>query len=767
MMKRIRIQVKGRVQGVGFRPTVWRYAHEFGLSGFVSNTTGGVRIEVQGAPDRVEAFVLRLQSDPPPRATVDTFAVEALALLSVGPDADPVFEIRTSQRSGDLEVGLPPDMATCPDCVAELLDPRNRRYRYPFINCVNCGPRYTIIHELPYDRERTAMASFRMCPDCAAEFGNPVDRRFEAQPTACPVCGPALTCLHSDVASPLEETVRLLREGRIVALKGVGGYHLCCSAVNDDAIKTLRQRKDRPAKALAVMFAALEQIREWCDVTAEEERELTSPAAPIVVVRLKGRKGLSPLLSPDTRDLGVFLPYTPLHHLLLRDISPLVMTSGNRAEEPIAADETEVAGLLGPIADAVLAHNRPIVQRCDDSVIKLAEGGRLMIRRARGFVPDPIAIPMAGPSGVACGALLKNTVGVTRGNKVFLSSHIGDLEDLKTHQYFERSIRDLERLLGVTPEWVAHDLHPDYLSTRYAVGRAGLRHFPVQHHHAHLAACLAEHGVNHLVMGVALDGSGYGPDGTIWGGECLVVGDLASYRRVGCFQPCPLPGGESAIRWPWRMALSLLHQEDLDHERVLQRLWPDLDPTEREPVQELLGHPRLSPLTSSAGRLFDAVSALLGFQGRVSYEGQAAIRLQTLADQSGVGDPCEPYAWECRDVRGFWQLSFGVMIRRMVEDVLLGQDRGVIAARFHQTLALAVAEWCVRIRGQERLNEVALSGGVFQNDRLLGLLVRNLKARGFTVYTPHQAPPNDGCIALGQAAVALARIRGQGKGGEA
>ncbi|MDP2990557.1 MAG: carbamoyltransferase HypF, partial [Kiritimatiellota bacterium] len=466
-------------------------------------------------------------------------------------------------RSGDLQAGMPPDLATCPDCRAELLDPKDRRFGYPFINCTNCGPRWTIIHELPYDRERTSMAEFRMCPNCRQEFEDPADRRFDAQPNACAVCGPRVELIGSrsgrqmtddgrrteeggggengnkrptlnaqrPISNEIQEAVKLLRAGGILAVKGVGGYHLCCDAMNDEAIGRLRKRKHRPAKSLAVMFASLDQIRQYCEISAIEERELTGPVAPIVVVRRKPGSSLPRFLSPDTDDLGVFLPYAPLHHLLLAEISPLVMTSGNLAEEPIAKDEQELSAILGPVADAALIHNRAIVRRSDDSVLKIVAGQRLFLRRSRGVVPDAIGLPLEGPAVLACGAELKNTVCVTRGAQAFLSQHIGDLDDYRAYRFFQETVADFSALLKVKPTIVAHDLHPDYLATRYALAQEGVRRIGVQHHHAHIAACMAEHGLTEKVIGVALDGTGYGPDGTIWGGEFLVA-DLADFRRV-------------------------------------------------------------------------------------------------------------------------------------------------------------------------------------------------------------------------------------------
>ncbi len=775
------------MQGVGFRPTVYRQAVALGLSGFVRNTPAGVVIEAEGDAQAVDRFVAQLQTAPPRQARIEAFRVNALP--TCGEYAP--FEIKASDRSGDLQAGMPPDLATCPECRAELFDPKDRRCGYPFINCTNCGPRFTIIRELPYDRERTSMAEFRMCPNCAREFGDPSDRRFDAQPNACARCGPQVELISGrqmmengrqakakstlsaergtagvleigDIRraqKAIQDAVRLLKAGGIIAVKGVGGYHLCCDAMDDDALGRLRARKHRPAKSLAVMFADVDQIRQYCEVSAIEERELAGPAAPIVVLRRKRGGRLSGLLSPDTYDLGVFLPYAPLHHLLLAEISPLVMTSGNLAEEPIAKDELELKAVLGPVADAALIHNRAIVRRCDDSVLKIVAGQRLILRRSRGIVPEAISLPLDGPAVLACGAELKNTVCVTRGAQAFLSQHIGDLDDYRSYRFFQETVADFSALLKAKPAIVAHDLHPDYLSTRYASARKGVRLTGIQHHHAHIAACMVEHGLKENVIGVALDGTGYGPDGTIWGGEFLVA-NLADFERVGHFKPYRMPGGDEVIRQPARMAFSCALAELNGNELSdLPALLPGLTETERRVLAGMIAQGVNAPWTSSAGRLFDAVSALLGLGEGITYEAQAAIRLQTIAQPDGA--PPYPYVIEMQDEA--LQLSFGPAIRAIVADRCADVNIGQIAGRFHQTVAEAVGEMCVRIRDRERLERssplerVALSGGVFQNDLLLALTTNDLLRRGFQVYSHHLVPPNDAGIALGQAAVALAK----------
>lgn len=754
MNRRVRATIRGRVQGVGFRPTVYRHAVEAGLTGSVRNAPAGVIVEVEGPTDRIDAFFERLRTAPPPQARIEH--VEAAEIPC---EQSTAFQIVVSQRSGDPLVGMPPDLATCEDCRRELLDPADRRHRYPFINCTNCGPRFTIVTELPYDRPYTSMAPFEMCPDCLREYTNPLDRRFDAQPNACPVCGPRvrlITPAHADVpGEPISKTIELLRAGRIVAVKGLGGYHLACDALSDDAVRRLRDRKGRPAKALAVMFPSIEAVREHCETDAAAEAELTACSRPIVVLRRRPDSTLSSLVAPDTHDAGAFLPYTPLHVLLLAELSPLVMTSGNLSEEPIVKDEAELDRILGDIADYALVHDRAIVRRCDDSVLRLVEGRRMFLRRSRGFVPAEIRLPFAGPPVLACGGELKNTFCVTRADEALLSQHIGDLSDYTGYRFFCEAVEDMVALLEVKPEIVAHDLHPDYLSTRYARKTGAPRLEAVQHHHAHVAGCMVEHGLglDDQVIGVSLDGSGYGPDGTVWGGEIMVAG-LAGFERVGHFKHYRLPGGEEAIRHPVRMALSCLIAEfgadDLD--ALLARL-PDLPPEEARPLAQMIARGIRSPLTSSAGRLFDAVAALVGLCPEITYEGQAAIRLQTAADE----DVTDAYNFDLEPSGGMTIISFGRALREILADLGVGAPVGRVSARFHNAVAAAVAACCEQVRERRRLETVVLTGGVFQNDLLLRRSRSLLRARGFRVCTNERVPPNDGGISLGQAAVALAR----------
>ena len=741
------------MQGVGFRPAVYRHAARLGLSGFVKNTPSGVVAEVQGESAAVDEFLRRLSAEPPRQARIDALRSEEIPL---GEDGG--FRILPSRRSGDLRIGIPPDLSACDDCIRELLDPRDRRYRYPFLNCTNCGPRFTIVRSLPYDRERTSMERFPMCDRCRAEYGDPSNRRFDAQPTACAACGPHLSLVGADGGViPAADSIRLaaehLRRGGIVALKGLGGYHLCCAAAGDGAVALLRQRKERPAKPLAVMFRSLDEVREHCRVGVEDAAALESAAAPVVVLDRLAGSTLSRLVSPDTNDVGAFLPYTPLHHLLLAEMSPLVMTSGNLAEEPIIAEESELGRVLGPIADLALVHDRPIVRRCDDSVLRMVRGQQLFLRRSRGYVPGHIPLPVSGPSVLACGAELKATVCVTRESQAFLSQHIGDLADYVGFRFYRETAEDLVRLLHVTPEIVAHDLHPDYESTRFAAAFPAGRRVGVQHHHAHVASCLAEHGVARKVIGIALDGTGYGPDGTVWGGEFLVA-DLRSYARAARLKTYRLPCGEEAIRHPVRMAFSVLAAEFGDAAAGLcARLLPGIREQDEPVLRAMVERGVRSPWTSRAGRLFDAASALLGLCDAASYEGQAAIRLQRAADPAVRS----AYPFDLDSSREPAVLSFGPAIREIVSDLLNGADRSVIAGRFHQTVVAGAAQVCELLRERNGLKEVALSGGCLQNELLLVRMEDELHARGFTVYCHNLVPPNDGGLALGQAAVALAQ----------
>jgi hydrogenase maturation protein HypF len=773
MKTRVRAKIVGRVQGVGFRPTVYRYATQLGLGGFVCNGLHGVTVEVEGDDLKVGAFFHHLIHDPPKQAVIADIQKQVIAEKGYKQ-----FEVIESEPEGDAAVHVPPDLATCDDCLCELFDPTDRRHGYPFINCTNCGPRFTIIRDLPYDRDKTSMAGFTMCPPCGDEYQDPSDRRFHAQPDACEDCGPQLRLLHSchseqgetaagrlssggkplnrsdcetlrfaqgdNTGEALQHTVDLLRRGLIVAVKSLGGYHLACDATSPQAVARLRQRKHRPHKPLAVMFRDIETLKRHCEVSEAEEAELLSVTRPIVLLnrRPPSTPSLDRSISPDSPTIGAFLPYTPLHHLLMQGFDALVMTSGNLTDEPIISEEAELPTLLGPIADAALTHNRPIVHKCDDSVLRVVNGQRQFFRRARGFAPNPIRIAEQSSQILAVGGELKNTFCLVRDGNAFLSQHIGDLKDYKTYDYFAREITAWQKLMRIEPEVVAYDLHPSYLSTKFAMRSAIQERIGVQHHHAHIASVMAEHNLHEPVIGVALDGTGYGTDGTIWGGEFLVA-DRADFERIAHFKAYPLPGGDKAIEEPWRMAASVLLAEGLCE------VTPKL-----RPIQKMIESNFNSPLTSSAGRLFDAVAAILGLCDVATYEAQAAIRLESIADPRVT----ERYPFEIAARHGPWTLDFGQTIRAIIEERSQGAAVGEIAAKFHNTVAAAAVRACRFVRGQRNINVVVLSGGVFQNTLLLRRTVDALQAQHFTVFTNAAVPPNDGGLALGQAAVAAARM---------
>ena len=750
MRTRVRAKVAGRVQGVGFRPTVYRYAAQFGLCGFVCNGPHGVTLEVEGDDNNVGAFFNRLMGEPPQQAVITDIKTEIL-----GTKGYRNFEVIASERRGDTAVHISPDLASCDKCVKEILERRNRRHGYAFTNCTNCGPRFTIIRDLPYDRARTSMAKFEMCNPCEHEYQNPHDRRFHAEPNACGHCGPELelrvaggiACADAD----LTKTVSLLCRGRIVAIKGIGGYHLACDATSAESVARLRRRKHRPHKPLAVMVRDIATVKKFCEVNETEEAELLSVARPIVLLaRNLAASRLVREISPDTNTIGVFLPYSPLHHLLLQNFDALVMTSGNLTDEPIISDEAELPTLLGPIADAALTHNRSILHKCDDSVLRVLNGQRQFSRRARGYVPNPIRIAASGaPHLLAVGGELKNTFCLVRDGNAFLSQHIGDLKDYKTYSQFSCEIESWKNLMGVEPVVIAHDLHPSYLSTRYASIARIPHKVGVQHHHAHIASVMAEHNLHKPLIGVAFDGTGYGIDGTIWGGEFMVA-DRCGFERVAHFKAYRLPGAEKAIEEPWRMAVSVLAAEGLDSETK-----PSFPKFKHRLVQQMIKTGFNSPLTSSAGRLFDAVAAMLGLCDVTTYEAQAAIRLESIADPH-VSDRY-PFAVETGDHP--WVLDFGPTLRAILDERRQGVAVGGIAAKFHNTIAAAVLQTCRFVRGQRDLNVVALSGGVFQNALLLHRTMEALQSRHFRVFTNTAVPMNDGGLALGQATVAVERTK--------
>jgi hydrogenase maturation protein HypF len=751
---RTRVRVEGTVQGVGFRPFVYRLAADLRLAGWVLNDERGVLLEIEGPANGVDAFVRRLRSEAPPLARVERLASEGRPATG-----ERGFRIVESDRSGEPAAPVTPDTATCDDCLAELFDPADRRYRYPFINCTNCGPRFTIVRGVPYDRPLTTMAAFEMCDACRVEYDDPLDRRFHAQPNACPDCGPSLALLDRSGGrlareDPLSAAAAALAAGGIVAVKGIGGYHLACTAADEEAVAALRARKHREDKPFALMAADLEAARELVELAPVEEHLVRSRQRPIVIARRRPGARVARGVAPGSPDLGVMLPYSPLHHLLLRDAGrTLVMTSGNVSDEPIACEDAGALDRLAGVADLFLVHDRPIHTRTDDSVVR-SVGGRpapLILRRSRGYVPESIALPVPAASPLlACGAELKSTFCVAKGARAWVSHHIGDLENWETLRSFREGIAHFERLFAVSPRKVVHDLHPDYLSTKEALEREGVEHLGVQHHHAHLAACLAEHGERGPAVGAIFDGTGYGPDGTVWGGE-LLVGDLAGFERAGFLRPVRLPGGAQAIREPWRMACAWLVAARGDDPPPPATLAGAVALGRWREVAELARTGTASPLTSSVGRLFDAVAALCGVRARVNYEGQAAAELECAADRSETG--AYPLAV---DGDGPVTLDARPTVLAALRDAEAGTGAPLVSARFHNALAAATAAACERVAAGAGLDAVVLAGGVFQNRLLLERTSERLAAAGLRVLVPERLPPNDGAISYGQAAVASA-----------
>jgi len=765
------IRITGVVQGVGFRPFVYNLAVGLNLRGWVLNSSSGVEIEAVGSPEVLASFTQRLASDAPPLARIEDITVSEISPSGVALPIPDGFAIRHSEgKPGDFQP-ISPDITICDDCLRELFDPDDRRYQYPFINCTNCGPRFTIIKDIPYDRPQTTMAPFKMCPVCQAEYEDPRDRRFHAQPNACPVCGPhvwLVTGSESDVQSREGDAVRqtrdLLRSGAIVAIKGLGGFHLACDATNSEAVDELRVRKGRVDKPFALMAFDLEAVEQFCHVESEERELLTSRERPIVLLRERAEGPIAPSVAPGNRDLGVMLPYTPLHYLLLepdRDFPPaLVMTSGNYAEEPIATDNNEAMERLGSLADAFLLHDRKIHARCDDSVTRVFEAKELPIRRSRGYAPYPIHLPFPVNQVLAVGGELKNAFCLTRDRYAFLSQHVGDMENYETLRFFEQMVEQLARTFRVEPGVIGCDLHPGYLASKYAerlrngsIGDLGvqaseLKLIKIQHHHAQVASCMAEHGLTgeHPIIGVAFDGTGYGTDGAIWGGEFLIM-DYASFRRAAHLKYVPLPGGDAAIRRPYRTALAYLWAAGEPWDEELPPVRAASEEERRVLTQQL--ERRVNAIdTSSSGRLFDAISSLVGVRQEINYEAQAAIELEALVDTDGK----EAYSFVLSD-----EIDPAPVIRAVVADVKSGVPPGVIATRFHQGVAEMICDVCVHLRQESGLNEVALSGGVFQNVTLLERVLPLLRASGFTVYTHHLVPPNDGGLSLGQAMIAAVR----------
>jgi len=741
----VHIRVEGVVQGVGFRPFVHRLAADLAVSGFVRNDSRGVEIEAEGGADIIDRFVELLSTDAPSLASVEMVRAADIAVCGTSG-----FTIAASVAGAPAAL-VAQDAATCEDCLAELFDPDDRRFRYPFINCTNCGPRFTIVRGVPYDRPFTTMAGFAMCGTCRAEYDDPDDRRFHAQPNACPECGP-LARMSGErrlFGGPdaVGEAAALLRAGAILAIKGIGGYHLACRAADAEAVGRLRSRKHREDKPFALMALDVAAARRLVALGDEELALLSSPARPVVLAERLADADVASAVAPDARELGVMLPYSPLHHLLLADAgSTLVLTSGNVSDEPIAYRDDDALARLQPIADAFLLHDRPIHMRTDDSVARVVRGRPMVLRRSRGLVPASMPLPLGCAAPVlACGAELKSTFCLAKGSRAWVGHHIGDLQNAETLESFRDGITHFERLFDVAPEVVAHDLHPDYLSTSYALARQGVELVGVQHHHAHLAACLAEHGVTELAVGAIYDGAGYGTDGTVWGGEIL-VGDLRSAERAGHLAPVRLPGGDRAAREPWRMACSWLVAAQGAEAGLPATLRSQVSGDSWEAVARLVETGFAAPETTSMGRLFDAVAALCGVRAFATYEGQAAIELEAIADTAD---------------RASYDLSPDLDARPLVlailADLRVGTSAAIVSARFHRAVARATAEACAAAASRAGLDLVVLSGGVFQNRLLLTWTAERLDALGLKLLVAERLPVNDGAIAYGQAAVAAAR----------
>jgi len=784
--RRTKLLVSGVVQGVGFRPFVYRLALEEGLAGFIGNDTDGVTIELEGPGPRIEAFLTRLRAETPPLARIDSVAARDLPLMG-----EAGFRIVSSQVLGRVSTGIPADAATCPDCLRELLDPNDRRSRYPFLNCTNCGPRFTITRRIPYDRPQTSMAGFPMCPACQAEYDDPLNRRFHAQPNACWTCGPRVwlegkaglptrnfRAAEADSLSlpeslsiakddPVNQTIDLLLSGHILAIKGIGGFHLCVDATNEAAVMRLRERKHRYGKPLAVMVRDLDAARAVCALTAEEEALLTTAARPIVLARAREGNGIAADVAPGIPWLGVFLPYAPLQHLLFADarVRALVMTSANLSEEPIAIDNDEARARLGEIADAFLMHDREILQRCDDSVAAVVDGVPQLLRRARGFVPLGVELGLRfdAPPLLAVGGHLKNVFALARGRHVYQSQHLGDLENLTGLEFFKESLDHLMRTFEIEPEAVVHDLHPGYLSTSWArewAAERGLPSIAVQHHHAHVAGCMAEHGFEGPAIGLALDGTGYGVDGKIWGGEVLIA-RLDGFTRFAHLEYVPMPGGDAAVKEPWRMALGALHAAgfDVESEQIVRLL--GAQPSEVRVLKRMIERKINSPVTSSLGRLFDAVAAVVLGRRAVDYEAQAAIELEGIAVderdrfEQGVYVP-ELHGPE--EGSGSAVIRTGKMWKAVLDDLWRGVPARRIAARFHAGVAEGFLNAAGNARIETDINVVAMSGGCMANRRLARLLRAGLEDEGFIVLQHRQVSPGDGGLSYGQAVVGAAMV---------
>ncbi|MBN2184038.1 MAG: carbamoyltransferase HypF [Candidatus Krumholzibacteriota bacterium] len=750
---RIRLNVRGRVQGVGFRPSVYRFAKEAGLTGSVKNTRSGVFIEIEGDAGSIDLFGRSLTENPPPLARLDSVDIE-----SIDPVGDEAFVILESEGMGDSDTIFPVDTAVCADCLSEMRDPSDPRYLYPFINCTNCGPRFTIIEGLPYDRGLTTMKEFEMDASCTAEYSDPADRRFHAEPISCPDCGPVLTLINVKGKrigkDPIDGARQIIRDGGILAVKGLGGYHLACLATDGKVVELLRSRKRRPAKPFALMFRDLAAVKEFCIVGEEETKLLTSPETPIVLLR-KRKNGLPDIIAPGNGYLGAFLPYTPVHHLLIEGFDLLIMTSANFTNEPLISTEEELKTILGPIADAALVNNRHIAHKCDDSIFFAPSGVPVPLRRARGFVPEPVKLPqLVSRSILGTGGQEKGTFTLTKGEMAFVSSHLGDLGDLRGQMNYRLEYEAFKNLLGVEPEIAVCDMHPDYFTTRFAEEMGCSTVIKVQHHHAHAVSVMVEHGIEDPVIGVSFDGTGYGTDGKLWGGEFLLARQH-DFTRLAHLKYIPLPGGAVAIREPWRMALMYLWQ--LYGDSVLEKAEAFL-PLDRLPSEKILqlARQRINSIeTSSIGRLFDAAASILQCMQKVSYEAEAAIMLEELALNAGTVD--RYYDFDISDSDPI-EIDPSPVVKGMVDDILAGKSREEIAAAFHNSVAHLVTFLSYALCKKAQIGKVVLSGGVFQNRYLcekISILSRSIPP----IFYQHRiVPPNDGGISLGQVQAGVAKI---------
>jgi len=778
-MNRVLIKIKGVVQGVGFRPFVYNLAKSLNLKGTVANTAEGVSIDIEG--DDVTSFLDRLPKEAPPLSVIKNIDVSALPFHGYED-----FEILKSKDSGSFTL-ISPDVSICSDCLKEMTDRENRRYLYPFINCINCGPRYTITHAIPYDRPNTTMAVFKMCPECETEYNDPSNRRFHAQPNACAKCGPQFEFqissrtnrdkfqIKNKAADPLEKTIEILKQGGIVAIKGLGGFHIACDATNKDTVERLREKKRRSNKPFALMAPDTEIIKNYCDISEKEKELLTSNKSPIVLLRKKNSSTLPEAISPNNQYLGFMLPYTPLHYLLFyypihpfthspihHNFDALVMTSGNLAEEPLVTDNNEALSKLSDIADAFLIHNRDIFMRADDSVIRPGLGGRgwrsLFIRRSRGYAPEPISLDDEGPEVLGCGADIKNTFTLTKGNYAVPSQHIGDMENYETLRFFEESLSNLKKIYRVNPVAVGYDLHPNYLSTKWALAQSQsqIQYIGIQHHYAHVASVMAENGLKRKVIGVAFDGTGYGTDGNLWGSEFLIAA-IDDFKRAGHFKYIPLPGGETAIREPWRIALSYIRCFAGTEVMDFLKSAGFVEKYGEEKIKSILGiidNRDFSPLSSGAGRLFDAVSAILGICDKNTFEGEAAMALESYT----TDDIDEDYPANI-GLKDKIEIDFCLTLFRLIQDMTKGIGKDVIATKFHNTIVTVIAGVVQRLGMIYKLHDVVLSGGVFQNMYLLKNTIDRLKSIGMNVYTNEKAPANDAGISLGQAYIVRERIK--------